>query len=158
TPAERPERRSLGVCPELVERARGSGDVPPNSSSFSPRPPPRRAPRTWQRGWWRHSREPRHLVLHVRLVGPRAVPGDPCVDLRVESLQQLVAAGDPRLHVRPAGRREPVPFLHAGVPAPDLVQVLLDLVGFRKGVVLPEVLELNLLDELGLALLHDLRV
>src|SRR5439155_23118117 len=53
---------------------------------------------------------------------------------------------------------EPVALPHALVPAADLVEVLLDLFGLFEAVVLAEVLELDLLLELGLALLDDLAV
>src|SRR5437588_99272 len=80
------------------------------------------------------------------------------VDLGFELFEEGFAAsqlgGDLIVH---AGV-EPVALDDASEPAANLLEVLADLLGLFVGVVLAEALELDLLGELGLALLDDLGV
>src|SRR6478735_5772464 len=80
------------------------------------------------------------------------------IDGLLEIVQQFLALFDPRLHLGLAIRTEPVPFHYSRKPAPNLFEVLSDLLRLLECVVLPEVFELDLLDELCFALLDDLRV
>src|SRR6266576_664297 len=83
---------------------------------------------------------------------------DALVDVRLELLQQAFALADLGLSELLAVRPHPVAALDLGQPAAELLQVLADLLGLLEGVVLAEPLELDLLEELGLALLDDLGV
>src|SRR5262245_43490559 len=82
----------------------------------------------------------------------------PAVDLLLERFEEALALDQLGRHLLPLAGVEPVPGNDPVVPAPDLVQVLPDLLRLLVGVVLPEALELDLLGELRPALLDDLGV
>src|SRR4051812_22637581 len=79
-------------------------------------------------------------------------------DLRLELLQERLAAPQPVAGLRLVRRAEPVPLLHPLVPGADLLVLHPDLFRLFVRVVLAEVLELDLLDEVDLAVLDDLGV
>src|SRR4051794_16798467 len=96
------------------------------------------------------------IVLDLAGIGTAGVSGGSGVDLEIEAFEQLSATRDPAVNLITSWRIEPVALADPGVPAADLFEILLDLLGLRERVVLAERLELDLPDELGVALLHDL--
>src|SRR5262249_22514898 len=78
--------------------------------------------------------------------------------LRLELLEQLLAAPQPAACLVLVGRPEPVALPHTGEPGADLLELHPDLLRLLVRVVLAEVLELDLLDEVDLAVLDDLGV
>src|SRR4051794_39489304 len=79
-------------------------------------------------------------------------------DLRLERLEQRLAPPQPVPGLAGVRRAEPVPLLHPLEPGADLLELHPDLFRLLVGVVLAEVLELDLLDEVDLAVLDDLGV
>src|SRR5581483_6912478 len=79
-------------------------------------------------------------------------------DLRLELLEERLAAPEPVAGFPSVGGSEPVPFLHPVEPVADLLELHPDLFRLLVAVVLAEVLELDLLDEVDLAVLDDLGV
>src|SRR5579872_471394 len=87
-----------------------------------------------------------------------AVGGGELEDLGLEVLEHGFAASEPVERLVTVRRSEPVALLHAVEPRADLVELHPDLLRLLVGVVSAEVLELDLLDEIDLAVLHDLAV
>src|SRR5580692_1488723 len=85
-----------------------------------------------------------------RLAGVGRVPLE---DL--ELLEQGPAAGKPASSLVAVRRTEPVAGLDPAVPGADPVELHPDLVGLRVGVVVTEVLELDLLPDVSVAVLDD---
>src|SRR5207302_2021796 len=88
----------------------------------------------------------------------RAAIAVAAVDLFLESREQSLTLRQPRLDFFTPLGFEPVSFFHFVKPAPDFLQILLNLLSFLKGVILTEALELDLLDKLGFALFDDFGV
>src|SRR5262249_11060130 len=79
-------------------------------------------------------------------------------DLRLEVLEQPLALREPPLRVAPLWRVEPVPLVDALEPGAELLELHPDLFRLLVRVVGAEVLELDLLGEVHLAVLDDLEV
>src|SRR5215208_6898247 len=97
--------------------------------------------------------KPRLRVAVLRLT--LAVPLE---DLRFEAFEHSLAPLQPVTRLRAVRRVEPVAVLHAVEPRAELLELHPDLFGLLVRVVLAEVLELDLLDEVDLAVLDDLEV
>src|SRR4051812_49081858 len=95
------------------------------------------------------------ILFDLASIGTASVSGGSGVDLEVEAFKQLSAVRNPAINLITPRRVEPVALADTGVPATDLLKILLDLLGLRERVVLAKRLELDLPDELGVALLHD---
>src|SRR5215208_419320 len=79
-------------------------------------------------------------------------------DLRLELPEQRLAPPQPLTGLAGVRCAEPVPLLHPLEPGADLLELHPDLLRLLVRVVLAEVLELDFLDEIDLAVLDDLGV
>jgi len=74
------------------------------------------------------------------------------IDGLAEAIKQHAASLEPLDDLVRPRRVKPVALDHTIEPAPNLFEILLDLLQLLKSVILAKVLELDLFDELGLAL------